>query len=415
VDADVLAHRPEAVLRQVCAFAGIEFDASMLSWPAGPREEDGMWANVWYSAVHKSTGFSPSLNSMKQIPTQFVSLVEDSHPFYAMLRQHAVAAELSSTKLAAATVDDHGIALPVLPDERNRNTFASVGGALVPRAFATVSAFDSAVQGGDAVWEGLRVYNGRIFNMEAHLQRLVDSAKAMAFDDIPSKESIRTEVFRTLAANDMRDGVHVRVTLSRGLKTTSSMNPAFNVYGSNLIVLPEWKPVGDAATYDNESGVTLVTASQRRNPPQCVDSKIHHCNLINNILPKIQANNAGAADAIMLDVEGFVAETNATNLFAIKNGVVVTPHADYCLPGVTRKAVVELCAQMSLAVEERRISLSEFHSADEVFTTGTMGELTPVTCIDGRSVGNGKPGPITQRIQQAFRKATDSEGTPLPF
>ena len=282
---------------------------------------------------------------------------------------------------------------------------------------AKVSVFDSAVQGGDAVWEGLRIYNSKIFKLEEHLQRLMDSSKAMAFKNVPTREFVRSAIFRTLAANGMRDGAHIRLTLTRGAKLTSSMNPNFNVFGTNLIVLPEWKPVGDPATYDNAKGITLITATNRRNSPQYVDSKIHHCNLINNILPKIQANYSNAADALMLDHEGFVSETNATNVFMVKHGVVLTPHADSCLPGITRRTIIDMMPSiLGSAVIERRISLAEFHSADEVFTTGTMGELTPVTCIDGRVIGDyfGLPGPITQLIQVEYTKLTELLGVPIP-
>ena len=192
------------------------------------------------------------------------------------------------------------------------------------------------------------------------------------------------------------------------------MNPVFNAFGCCLLVLPEWKPVGGAATYDNTAGVTLITATNRRNPPSCVDSKIHHCNLINNILPKIQANVCAAADAIMLDMEGMVAETNATNIFLVKNGSLATPDANACMPGVTRNTIVDqLAPQLGIACLERRISLAELHSADEVFTTGTMGELTPVRCIDGRPIGSRDADealhiPVTKAVQEAYRKQTQA-------
>jgi branched-subunit amino acid aminotransferase/4-amino-4-deoxychorismate lyase len=160
------------------------------------------------------------------------------------------------------------------------------------------------VQGGDATWEGIRMYRGKILSLEKHLKRLFKSAKALGFENMHTKEEIVEAIFRVLAANGMRDGAHMRLTLTRGEKCTSSMNPKFNVYGTTLIILPEWKPTEGATTYDNKSGISLITASQRRNSPHTVDSKIHHNNMINNILPKIQANLAGCADAIMLDVEG---------------------------------------------------------------------------------------------------------------
>eukprot|EP00042_Codosiga_hollandica_P031927 m.197419 g.197419 ORF g.197419 m.197419 type:complete len:239 (-) comp53761_c0_seq25:1510-2226(-) len=236
----------------------------------------------------------------------------------------------------------------------------------------------------------------------------------MAFANVPSREFIKDAILRTFAANNLLTDAHARVTLTRGEKTTSSMNPKFNVFGCQLIVLAEWKPVVGPATYDNSKGISLITAAGRRNPPQCVDSKIHHNNLINNILPKIQANNAGAADAIMLDVEGFVSETNATNLFLVRKGTLLTPHADHCLPGITRATVIEIALALGIPFVERRVSLSEFHSADEVFTTGTMGELTPVVEIDARTIGDGVPGPITAAISAAYRKQTEEHGEEIP-
>ena len=292
---------------------------------------------------------------------------------------------------------------------KNEDILIYVGGELLPRSEAKVSVFDSVVQGGDAVWEGLRVYDGRIFSLEEHLDRMVASAKAMAFTDIPSKESVKQALFDTLKANNMRDGVHIRMTLTRGTKTTSGMDPRLNQFGSCLIIVPEWK----APIYDN-SGVTLITASNRRNAPQFVDSKIHHNNLINNILAKIEANIAGADDALMLDIDGFVAETNATNVFMVRKGVLRTPTSDACLPGITRALVMELAKEGGIPLEETRISLAEFHAADEMFTTGTMGELTPVLKLDGRVIGDGTIGPVTKKIQELFRVRTEKMGVAIP-
>ena len=295
-----------------------------------------------------------------------------------------------------------------LPDPRNENIFIYVGGELLPREDAKISVFDSAVQGGDAVWEGLRVYNGKIFLLDAHLDRLFDSAKAMAFADIPSREAIKTAIFETLKANNMRDEVHIRLTLTRGKKTSSGMSPHFNQYGSCLIVLPEWKP----PVYSSH-GIRLITASVRRNPAMCIDSKIHHNNLINNILAKIEANVAGVDDAIMLDIFGYVSETNATNIFIIKKGALITPHADSCLPGITRGIVIDLARGLGIAVTERNISLTEVYIADEGFTTGTMGELSPILEVDGRTIGNGNPGTITNRLRQQYAQHTAEQGDPI--
>jgi len=293
---------------------------------------------------------------------------------------------------------------------QNADIQVFIGDRLYPRSEAKVSVFDSTVQGGDAVWEGLRIYEGKIFALDHHIQRMIDSAKAMAFADIPEVNTIKKALFDTLQANGMRDGVHVRMTLSRGEKITSGMDPRLNQSGSCLIILPEWK----APIYES-NGIRLITSSVRRNSPSCIDSKIHHNNLINNILAKVEANVAGVDDALMLDLHGFVAETNATNLFMVKNGALHTPLPHACLPGITRRMVMEISLESKIPMFERNISLSEFHSADEVFTTGTMGELSPVLEIDGRKIGEGKVGKLTRVIQEYYRKRTEREGEALPF
>jgi branched-chain amino acid aminotransferase group I len=300
--------------------------------------------------------------------------------------------------------------MPELPDPRNAAILVYVGDRLYPREEAKVSVFDSSVQGGDTVWEGLRVYQGRIFKLEEHLDRLIDSAKAMAFDHIPSKEEIKEAIFRTLQANGMKDGVHIRLTLSRGLKVTSNMDPRVNQYGPCLIVLAEWKK----PTF-NPAGIRLITSAVRRNTPQCIDSKIHHGNLINNILAKIEASAAGADEALMLDIHGFVSETNSANVFVIKSGELLTPHTDSCLPGITRKVVIELAQKEGYPIIERNISLSEVYSADEMFCTGTVGEITPILEVDGRRLGLGKPGSITQHLRDIYADYKSKSGEPLPF
>jgi len=296
-----------------------------------------------------------------------------------------------------------------LPDPRNADILVHVGGQLVPRAEATVSVFDSVVQGGDAVWEGLRVYNGRIAELDGHLERLQNSAKTLAFADVPSSDEVRKAIFDTLDANGMRDNAHIRLTLTRGEKITSGMNPRFNQSGCTLIVLAEWKP----PVYSDD-GIRVITASTRRNAPECLDSKIHHNNLLNNILASIEANVAGADAAVMLDVHGFISETNDTNIFMVKNGQVLTPHADSCLPGLTRQMILRICSDEGIPATERNLSLTELYTADEAFTSGTMGELTPVLEADGRTIGNGSAGSVTQRLQDLHRFFAYEHGSPLP-
>jgi len=284
-------------------------------------------------------------------------------------------------------------------DPRNRDVFIFVKDKLYPRSEAKISVFDSAVQGGDAVWEGLRVYNGKIFALDRHLERLQQSAKAMMFENIPDSDWIKEKILETLSANLMRDDVHIRLTLTRGEKITSGMSPSLNNGECCLIILAEWKP----PVYPSE-GIRLITSAIRRNSPQSVDSKIHHNNLINNILAKIQANLYGADDAIMLDITGFVSETNATNIFMVKNKSIFTPAADSCLPGITRGIVIELCRINQLPLYEKNLSLTEFYNADEVFTTGTMGEVTPVLEIDGRKIENNSNVSTLEIIKKLFRE-----------
>jgi branched-chain amino acid aminotransferase len=291
-------------------------------------------------------------------------------------------------------------------DERNRDLTVSVGGRLTHRDEAAVSPFDSVVQGGDAVWEGLRLYRGRIFRLDEHLARLRRSALALAFESIPADEDIVAEIRRTLAANQMTDNVHIRLTLTRGVKITSGMDPRLNQSGPTLIVLPEHKP----PVYD-ATGITLITAGVRRPSPDTLDPKIHHNNLINSILAKIEANIAGADDAIMLDHRGFVAETNATHIFAVTGGGLATPTAAACPEGITRQVVLDLAAEAGLPVTVGDYSLTQLYTADEVFVTGTMGGIVPVLALDGRPVGLGKAGPVTLRLAALFAELTAASGT----
>ncbi|XP_006651399.2 branched-chain-amino-acid aminotransferase-like protein 1 [Oryza brachyantha] len=401
IDADDLLRDPEVVLGGLCEALRIPFQPQMLKWEAGPKDFDGIWAPWWYRSVHKSTGFSMPRHYPLTFPFAFYDLLEQSLPFYNMLKR-----QVSKTAGSLQpTLPD-----PPLPVPENKKILVWVGDELLPRDSAKVSVFDSVVQGGDAVWEGLRIYDGKVFKLDEHLDRLFDSAKAMAFSNVPSRDWIKDAIFRTLNANGMFNNAHIRLTLTRGKKVTSGMSPAFNLYGCTLIVLAEWKP----PVYDNSHGIKLVTATTRRNSPNSIDSKIHHNNLINNILAKIEGNLAQAEDAIMLDKDGFVSETNATNIFMVKKGIVLTPHAEYCLPGITRATVMDLVVKESLVLHERRISLSEFHAADEVWTTGTMGEITPVVMIDGREIGDGKIGPVTRQIQNAYKVLTAGSGVPIP-
>ena len=293
-------------------------------------------------------------------------------------------------------------------DERNADLVVHVGGRLVHRDAAGVSPFDSLVQGGDGVWEGLRLYDGKIFRLSEHLDRLIDSAKALAIEGVPHRDEIVRAIRETLEANGMRDGVHVRLTLSRGTKITSGMDPRLNQSGPTLIVLAEWK----APVYDR-TGLTVHTSSVRRPPPDVLDPKVHSNNLLNSILAKIEANAAGADAALLLDRDGFVAECNGTHVFLVRRGEVLTSHADACPEGITRQTVLDLCAANGIPHRVGRFSLAEAYRADEAFCTGTMGELAAVTRLDGRAIGDGAVGPMTRRLTKLFTAEVAASGEPV--
>jgi len=297
-------------------------------------------------------------------------------------------------------------------DERNRNLIVNINGQLVHRDKAGISPFDSAVQGGDAVWEGLRLYNGRIFKFHEHLDRLERSAQALTFAEIPPREKIVEEIKRTLAANKMSNGVHIRLTLTRGVKITSGMDPRLNQSGPTLIVLAEHKAPVYAKT-----GLTLITSKIRRPPREVLDARIHHANLLNSIVAKIEANNAGADDALMLDTRGFVAETNATHVFIVRNsdksrasGDLATSRVLACPEGITRATVMEICAAEKIRCVEADLSVVDIYGAGEMFCTGTMGELAAVTKVDNRQIGDGEVGPMTKRLSELYAKRTATEG-----
>ena len=290
-------------------------------------------------------------------------------------------------------------------NEKNRDLKININGTLFHRDEAGISPFDSAVQGGDAVWEGLRLYDGKIFKLTEHLDRLQHSAQAMAFSQIPSHEALTAELKKTLVANEMTDGVHIRLTLTRGTKITSGMDPRLNQSGLTLIVLAEHKP----PVYGRDP-IKLITSSIRRFPPDCMDPKIHHNNLIQSILAKVEANAAGADDALMLDQRGFIAETNATHVFFVKDGVVYTSRTVACPEGVTRATVLELCMTHGIPHVAKDSSQAELYRADEAFCTGTMGELVPVGQVDGRTIGSDQR-PLLEQLSTLFKALTQESGT----
>ena len=265
---------------------------------------------------------------------------------------------------------------------KNENIFIHVNGELLPRKEAKVSVFDSIVQNGDGVWEGLRVYPEGIVCYDKHLTRLQEGAHALGYEGVPTKEEIKKAIKETLDANGMNDDTHIRLTLTRGEKVTSGMDSRLNQSGCCLIVLAEWKK----KVYDFSKGIRAISSSIRRSIPAFLDSKIHHNNMLSLVIAKMHANIAGFDAAVMLDERGFVAELNDTNLFMSKNNKVYTPFPHACLPGITRGTFMELLKENNIEIEERDLTLVEFINADLVFATGTNGEITPVTEMEGREI-----------------------------
>lgn len=290
-------------------------------------------------------------------------------------------------------------------DERNRDLIVNVGGVLSHRGQAAVSPFDAAVQAGDAVWEGFRLCKGRIFKFHEHLARLRASAQALGFAQIPTDDEMLDQICRTLEANQMSDGVHIRLTLTRGVKIASGLDPRLNQSGPTLIVLAEYQPAAPA-----KAGLRLITSAFRRPPADSLIPAIQHVNLASSILAKIQANAAGVDEALMLDTRGFVAETTANQIFAVKNGAVKTPRTVACPEGVTRAVVLELCKKNSIPATACDLSLTELYRADELFCTSPVDELTAVIEVDGRTIGKGRAGATTTRLSTLFRETANNEG-----
>ena len=289
-----------------------------------------------------------------------------------------------------------------LPDPRNERVLIYVNGDLVPRPDAKVSVFDSAFLVGDGVWEGIRLQEGELVFLEEHLDRLYAGAKTIGMDVGMSRERLTGEIQRTLDANGMTDGVHVRLMISRGIKKTPSQDPRLVVGGPTIVIVAEHKASNPATT---AKGVRLFTSTIRRPPPDTLDPKLNCHSKLHEVIALVQAIQAGADEALMLDVRGAVSTCNATNFFVVRKGTVLTSTGQYCMNGITRGKVIEVARDEGLTVEERDFSLTDVYSADEAFVTGTFGGLTPVVEVDGRVIGDGGLGTVTARLQHAYAGA----------
>jgi len=291
-------------------------------------------------------------------------------------------------------------------DERNQNIFININGTLYPRDEAKVSVFDSGFLLGDGVWEGLRLHNGILAFEAEHMARLYAGAKAIGIDIGLSREALVEEITKTVEANEMSSGVHIRLIVSRGQKVTPHQHPDANVGGPTIVIIPEHKT---AVARKLDDGLKLLTVHVHRGAPDVQDSKLNSLSKLNCIVACIQAANAGYDEALMLDPAGFVSTCNSTNFFIVAQGEVWTSTGDYCLAGITRGNVIRLCAENSITVREKNFSLMEVYSADEVFVTGTFGGLIPVSEVDGRSIENRAATSLIQRLQELYAQLIMTE------
>ena len=289
-------------------------------------------------------------------------------------------------------------------DDRNMSIKVYVNGEIIHRDQAKVSVFDSGFLLGDGIWESFRLHKGKLAFLNQHLYRLHESAKAVDMDLGMSDQQIVEAIYQTTQANNMEDNVHIRLIFSRGIKSTPFQDPRVNIGGSTLVIIPEYKVV-----VENPVGLSLYTVYVRRGRPDVQDPKLHPLSKLNCILACIQTTKAGADEALMLDPNGFVAACNSTSFFIVRKGQVWTSTGNYCLNGITREIVIELCRENGIDVFEKDFSVMETYCADESFVTGTFGGIRNVREIDGRIIGDGELGPVTQQLQNLYEQRLNIE------
>jgi branched-chain amino acid aminotransferase len=290
-------------------------------------------------------------------------------------------------------------------DPRNASILISVDGALVPRGEAMVSVFDSGFVLGDGVWEGLRVHKGRIAFLEAHLDRLYEGAKAIAMNIGLDRAALTRRLYETLDANAMEDGVHIRLMVTRGLRSTPYQDPRMVISPATIVIVPEYKEPLPATV---ANGITLFTVHVRRGDPAVQDPKLNSHSKLNCITACIQAIEAGADEALMLDPHGFVATCNSTHFFIVRKGEVWTSSGDYCLGGITRANVIAICREAAIPVFEKNFSLTDVYGAQEAFVTGTFAGVVPVHSVDGRHISDGR-GPMVKRLQDLYKARIEAD------
>jgi branched-chain amino acid aminotransferase len=296
-------------------------------------------------------------------------------------------------------------------DPRNRDVLIHVNGTLVPRAEAVVSVFDAGFVLGDGVWEGIRVHAGRPAFLDQHLDRLWEGATAIALDIGLTRSDLTDRIYETLRANEMSDGVHIRLMVTRGPKTTPYQDPRFSDGPATVVIIAEQK---DPLPATVEHGLSLFTVHVRRASPDTLDPKLNAHSKLNDITACIQAYTAGADEALMLDPQGFVATCNSTHFFVVRRGEVWTSSGAYCLGGITRGNVLRVCREAGIPSQERLFSLTEVYSADEAFVTGTFAGVVPVHTVDGRTIGSGRRGPMVSRLQELYADLVRRDVTARP-
>jgi branched-chain amino acid aminotransferase len=292
-------------------------------------------------------------------------------------------------------------------DPRNENILINVNGVMTPRADAVVSVFDSGFMLGDGVWEGLRVHKGKIAFLDAHLDRQFEGAKAIAMDIGITRDALVARLYDTIAANGMTDqeGVHIRLMITRGIRSTPYQDPRVVISPATIVIIPEYK---EALPSTVENGIRLFTVHVRRGDPAVQDQKLNSHSKLNCITACIQATQAGADEALMLDPHGFVATCNSTHFFIVRKGEVWTSSGDYCLGGITRANVIRLCRENDIPVFEKNFSLTDVYGADEAFVTGTFAGVVPATEVDGRILTEGR-GPMVQRLQGLYKELIERD------
>jgi len=287
------------------------------------------------------------------------------------------------------------------PDPRNADVQIFINGKFYHRDDARISVFDSGYLVGDGVWEGIRLHRGRLVFLDDHLDRLWQGAKAIGMTLPFSREELKRHILRTVEVNGMEDHVHIRIMVTRGIKKTPSQDPRLTISGPNLVIIAEHKKASEES---RRQGIRLFTSSIRRGSPDYLDPKLNCHSKLHEVQALIQALEAGADEALMLDVHGFVSTCNATNFFMIKKGEVWTSTGKYCMNGITRQKVIDLCAASGIPCREKDFSLYDAYSADEAFVTGTFGGLTPVSHIDGRRIGEEGHYPMTEQLQKLYQQ-----------